>query len=234
MAFFVADTCRRFKNQASVMSGEVKDAVLKNEQIRRTLSLISMLNIKKCLPVYIVVAMLLVSGLIWAGQAVSANDTALPEGAQPAPALVEQPGNGYREVEPQQRQYRPNEITVSRGRIDRSDRYLMARVIEGEAADEPLVGKVAVGAVIINRTESGHFPRDVRGVVYEPLAFEAVANGQYMRPVTGESLKAADLALRGWDPTGGALYYWNPVTAKSKWVWQKPITKKIGRHVFAE
>lgn len=122
---------------------------------------------------------------------------------------------------------------VSRGWINRSDRYLMARVIEGEAADESLKGKVAVGAVILNRTRSEDFPKDIRGVIYQPYAFEAVANGQYNRPLSQESLKAADMAIDGWDPTGGALYYWNPETARSKWVWQRPVTMSIGRHVFA-
>ncbi|MCL4440772.1 MAG: cell wall hydrolase [Firmicutes bacterium] len=117
--------------------------------------------------------------------------------------------------------------------INRDDRYLMARVIEGEAADEPLKGKVAVGAVVINRVESGKFPRSISQVVYQPLAFEAVMNGQYNRPVTRESLRAADLALEGWDPTNGALYYWNPEKAQSRWVWQRPVTMQIGRHVFA-
>lgn len=227
MAFFVADICGRIKkrtsvlfekikNRASVVTGELKNHVLNNEQCRKALSRISTLNIKKSLPVCIIAAMFLISGLVWVVKAVSKDNAISAESRQSASALE------------------TNEVQVSRGKIDRSDRYLMARVIEGEAADEPLVGKVAVGAVIINRTESGEFPKDVKGVVYQPLAFEAVANGQYTRPVTKESLQAADLAIKGWDPTEGALYYWNPVTARSNWVWQKPITKKIGKHVFAE
>lgn len=123
--------------------------------------------------------------------------------------------------------------TVSRGGISHGDRYLLARVIEGEAADEPLKGKVAVGAVILNRTESKDFPHDISQVVYQPLAFEAVSNGQYNRSLTPEALKAADLALEGWDPTSGALYYWNPAKASSGWIWQRPVTMQIGRHVFA-
>lgn len=224
MAFFVADMCCRLKEKAFVLTGEIKSRVLNNERYKKGLSWVSTLNIKKSLPVYVVAAMLLTSGVVWAGKAVSEYSAASAGSSQPAADLKEN-------VRPH---YRTGETLASRGGIDRSDRYLMARVIEGEAADEPLVGKVAVGAVIINRTESGEFPKDVKKVVYQPLAFEAVANGQYMRPVTRESLQAADMAIKGSDPTDGALYYWNPVTARSKWVWQKPITKKIGKHVFAE
>ncbi|WP_310794974.1 cell wall hydrolase [Desulfofundulus thermocisternus] len=123
---------------------------------------------------------------------------------------------------------------VSRGTsISREDLLLMARVIEGEAADEPYIGKVAVGAVIINRTQSGEFPRTIRGVIYQPDAFEAVTNGQYMRPLTRESIAAAQEAISGHDPTGGALYYWNPDKAQSTWVWSRPIITRIGNHVFA-
>ncbi|MHB8158569.1 MAG: cell wall hydrolase [Desulfocucumaceae bacterium] len=117
--------------------------------------------------------------------------------------------------------------------INSDDRYLLARVIEGESADEPLVGKVAVGAVVLNRVDHKDFPKNLKQVVYQPLAFEAVANGQYNRPLSGEAFEAADLALKGWDPTSGSLYYWNPAKATSKWVWQKPVTMKIGNHVFA-
>lgn len=123
---------------------------------------------------------------------------------------------------------------VSRGvSVSRQDLILMARVIEGEAADEPYQGKVAVGAVIVNRLENPAFPKSVPGVVFEPDAFEAVTNGQYTRPLTRESLAAAEDALNGQDPTSGALYYWNPAKATSTWVWSRPIVTKIGNHVFA-
>lgn len=124
-------------------------------------------------------------------------------------------------------------VQVSRGGVSNSDLNLIARVIEGEAADETFEGKVAVGAVIMNRIKSEDFPDNARGVVYQELAFEAVANGQYERPLTDESIEAASLAIRGWDPTEGALYYWNPSKSSSTWVWQRQIFKKIGRHVFA-
>lgn len=125
-------------------------------------------------------------------------------------------------------------VQVSRGSsISRDDLILMARVIEGEAADEPYTGKVAVGAVILNRTRSGDFPHTVRGVIYQPDAFEAVTNGQYLRPLTRESIAAAQEAASGHDPTGGALYYWNPAKAQSTWVWSRPVITQIGNHVFA-
>lgn len=122
---------------------------------------------------------------------------------------------------------------ASRDGMAREDVYLMARVIEGEAAAEPFEGKVAVGAVIMNRIESDRFPDSLRQVVYQPMAFEAVANGQFAGPVSKESLKAARQAMAGADPTGGAVYYWNPAKAKSDWIWQRPVTRTIGRHVFA-
>lgn len=124
--------------------------------------------------------------------------------------------------------------SVSRGDISRSDLELMSRVIEGEAADEPFEGKIAVAAVIINRVENDEFPDSIRTVLYEPLAFEAVANGQYTRPLSEDSMQAAKIALEGYDPTDGALYYWNPdKVKKSSWIWRKPVSKRIGRHVFA-
>lgn len=122
---------------------------------------------------------------------------------------------------------------VSSGVSDRSNVYLLARVIEGEAADEPYAGKVAVGAVIVNRTQSGLFPNSLPGVIYQPHAFESVSNGQYTRPVSADSLRAAQEALSGWDPTGGALFFWNPYKPVISWIWSRPVVTQIGRHVFA-
>lgn len=122
---------------------------------------------------------------------------------------------------------------ASRGVTDRGNVYLLARVIEGEAADEPYLGKVAVGAVVVNRTQSGSFPNSLAGVIYQPHAFEAVTNGQYTRPVTEESLRAAREAISGFDPTNGALFFWNPYKPVNPWIWTRPVVKQIGRHVFA-
>lgn len=138
------------------------------------------------------------------------------------------------EQQPAQAAGRSGGAQTSRGsQVDRTTVNLLAQVIEGEAADEPYQGKVAVGAVILNRTESGQFPRTIPGVIYERHAFESVTNGQYLRPLSQDSMNAAMDALNGVDPTGGALYFWNPVKATSAWVWSRPIVTQIGRHVFA-
>lgn len=109
---------------------------------------------------------------------------------------------------------------------------LMARVIMGEAADEPYLGKVAVGAVLLNRTKNSGFPSTLAGVIYQPLAFESVSNGQYNRTITADALRAAQDALAGYDPTGGAIYFWNPYKPVSKWIWSRRIVTQIGNHVF--
>ena len=135
---------------------------------------------------------------------------------------------------PSARQQVPTVGGVSRGIDDRSNVTLLARVIEGEAADEPYVGKVAVAAVILNRVQSGVFPTSLAGVVYQPNAFESVTNGQFNRPVSDEALRAAQQAISGWDPTGGALFFWNPFKPVSSWIWSRPVIARYGRHVFAQ
>ncbi len=125
-------------------------------------------------------------------------------------------------------------VQVSRSTdADRYSVYILAQVIEGEAADEPYEGKVAVGAVILNRSKSSHFPNSIPGVVNQMGAFESVSNGQYQRPLSEESLRAAVDALNGQDPSKGALYFWNPAKSTSKWIWSRPVVKQIGNHVFA-
>ncbi len=113
-----------------------------------------------------------------------------------------------------------------------ADEYLLARCIHGEARGEPYVGKVAVGAVVLNRTRSPQFPNTIAGVIYQPLAFTAVADGQINLTPNKDSINAARDALNGWDPTYGTLYYWNPATATSKWIWSRKVTLKIGKHWF--
>lgn len=111
---------------------------------------------------------------------------------------------------------------------------LLARCINGEARGEPYLGQVAVGAVIMNRVRSSQFPKTISGVIYQKGAFTAVDDGQINVPIKAGStvVKAAKDALNGWDPTKGCLYYFNPVTATSKWIWTRKIKLKIGRHNF--
>lgn len=128
----------------------------------------------------------------------------------------------------------PAAPAVSRGYVsDRDAITLLARLIMGEAADEPFEGKVAVGAVVLNRVRNASFPHTIAGVIFQPGAFESVSNGQIWRPLTSEAIRAAELALSGWDPSGGALFFWNPAKPVSPWIWTRPIIARIGHHVFA-
>lgn len=117
-----------------------------------------------------------------------------------------------------------------------SDLQLMARAINGEARGEPYEGQVAVGAVILNRVKSSQFPNTIAGVIYQSGAFTAVSDGQINVPIKEGStvLKAAQDAMNGWDPSGGALYYFNPNTATNKWIWSRPLIKTIGKHRFCK
>lgn len=110
---------------------------------------------------------------------------------------------------------------------------LLARAVYSEARGEPYVGQVAVAAVIMNRLRSADFPNTIAGVIFQPWAFTAVHDGQFWLTPNAASYQAALDALRGWDPTNGALYYFNPQTATSSWIWSRQQTGKIGRHVFA-
>ncbi|OAH55913.1 spore cortex-lytic enzyme [Domibacillus aminovorans] len=118
--------------------------------------------------------------------------------------------------------------------FSQNDIQLMANAVYGEARGEPYEGQVAVAAVILNRIGSESFPNTASGVIFEPGAFTAVADGQiWLKP--NETAKKAVLdAINGWDPTGEALYYFNPNTATSAWIWSRPQIKKIGQHIFCE
>jgi len=110
---------------------------------------------------------------------------------------------------------------------------LLARIINGEARGESYKGKVAIAAVILNRVESSLFPKTIAGVIYQPGAFDAVSDGQINLPPDAESIKAAQDALNGWDPTYGSIYYYNPRTATNRWIKTLPIAVIIGNHVFS-
>ncbi len=109
---------------------------------------------------------------------------------------------------------------------------LLARTISAEARGEPYEGQVAVGAVILNRVEHPSFPNTIAGVVYQSGAFSCIDDGQINQPVAESSKRAAVDALNGWDPSNGCIYYYNPVTATSRWIRSRPIMLTIGKHVF--
>jgi N-acetylmuramoyl-L-alanine amidase len=112
------------------------------------------------------------------------------------------------------------------------DVYLLAKVISAEARGEPYLGQVAVGAVILNRVEHPSFPNTISGVVYEPGAFTCMVDGQIDQPIADSAYQAARDALNGSDPTGGSIYYFNPDTATSAWIWSRPLITVIGKHRF--
>ena len=113
-----------------------------------------------------------------------------------------------------------------------ADYLLLARIISAEARGEPYTGQVAVGAVVLNRVEHPSFPSTISGVVYQSGAFSCLYDGQFDRPVADSAYKAARDALNGWDPSGGAIYYFNPSTATSNWIWSRPHITTIGKHRF--
>ena len=109
---------------------------------------------------------------------------------------------------------------------------LLARLISAEARGEPYEGQVAVGAVVLNRVEHPSFPNSIAEVIYQPGAFSCLDDGQFNEPVAESAYRAAQDAMNGWDPTYGAIYYFNPVTATSKWIWSRPLIVNIGKHRF--
>ncbi|WP_255307039.1 spore cortex-lytic enzyme [Paraliobacillus sp. PM-2] len=125
----------------------------------------------------------------------------------------------------------PTAVNVPNG-YSQNDIQLMANAVYGEARGEPYEGQVAVAAVILNRVQSTSFPNTISGVIFEPRAFTAVADGQIWLTPNESAKKAVVDAINGWDPTGDAIYYFNPDTATSSWIWSRPQIKRIGKHVF--
>ena len=115
---------------------------------------------------------------------------------------------------------------------DSGDVALLARLISAEARGEPYTGQVAVGAVVLNRMRHPSFPNTMSGVIYQPGAFSCLYDGQFDQPVADSAYRAARDAMNGWDPSGGAIYYFNPVTATSNWIWSRPLIVTIGKHRF--
>ncbi len=115
-----------------------------------------------------------------------------------------------------------------------TDARLLARIINAEARGEPYTGQVAVGAVVLNRVKHSSFPNTIAGVIYQPGAFSALDDGQWNASMYETPYKAAKDALNGWDPTGGAIYYYNPAKTTNTWIYSRPVVCTIGKHKFAK
>lgn len=126
-------------------------------------------------------------------------------------------------------------MTLSSSQSSQSsgDLDLLAKIVYAEARGEPYSGQVAIAAVVLNRVESPSFPNTIAGVIYQPYAFTAVSDGQINLTPNSTAYKAAQDALNGWDPTYGCLYYYNPATATSSWIWSRQTVVTIGNHTFA-
>lgn len=122
----------------------------------------------------------------------------------------------------------------SSGSTNSSDLNLLSRLVYGEARGEPYSGQVAVAAVVLNRVKNSSFPNTVSGVIYQRGAFDVVSDGQINMSPDSTAKKAAQDALNGWDPSYGAIYYFNPSTATNKWIWSRPLTVTIGKHRFCK
>lgn len=127
-----------------------------------------------------------------------------------------------------------NSTSGSGGLNSQANIDLLAHLIHGEARGEPYNGMVAVAAVTLNRVDSSNFPSTIAGVIYQKGAYTAVDDGQINLEPNETAYRAARDALNGWDPTGGALYYFNPNTATNKWIWSRPVTVVIGKHRFCK
>lgn len=123
--------------------------------------------------------------------------------------------------------------TSSSSTYNSNDRYLLAKIVYAEARGESYTGQVAIAAVVLNRVKDSRFPNTVSGVIYQPWAFTAVNDGQINLEPNQKAYQAADDALNGWDPTYGSVYYYNPQTATSKWIYTTKKVTQIGKHIFA-
>ena len=115
-----------------------------------------------------------------------------------------------------------------------SDLNLLARLVYAESRGEPYSGQVAVASVVLNRVKSSSFPNSIAGVIYQSGAFSVVSDGQINLSPNQTAIKAAQDAINGWDPSYGAIYYFNPNTAKNAWIWSRPVTVVIGNHRFCK
>ncbi len=127
-----------------------------------------------------------------------------------------------------------NTSSNSSSSTNSNDLNLLSRLVYGEARGEPYSGQVAVAAVVLNRVKNSSFPNTISGVIYQKGAFDVVSDGQINLTPNDTAKKAAQDALNGWDPTNGAIYYFNPSTATNKWIWSRPMTVTIGKHRFCK
>ncbi len=135
-------------------------------------------------------------------------------------------------LEQQVKQGTKNSQVQLPGKYSEQDLQLMANAVYGEARGEPYEGQVAVAAVILNRLESNEFPNTISEIIFQPRAFTAVADGQIWLEPNDRAKQAVLDAMNGWDPSENALYYFNPETATSPWIWSRPQIKQIGEHIF--
>lgn len=123
--------------------------------------------------------------------------------------------------------------TIAASTYKEKEIELLARLVNGEARGEPYIGQVAVAAVVLNRVRHSAFPNTISGVIFQTGAFDAVWDGQFDLEPTASCLRAARDAMNGWDPTGGCIYYYNPVTATNQWIRTRMVQLNIGKHAFA-
>ncbi|MRX71023.1 spore cortex-lytic enzyme [Bacillus lacus] len=152
---------------------------------------------------------------------------------QPQPEEQAQPDQQAQPEEQAEPQQQNAAVNMPEG-FSQNDIQLMANAVYGEARGEPYVGQVAVAAVILNRLNSPTFPNTISGVIFEPRAFTAVADGQIWLTPNERAKEAVMDAINGWDPSENAMYYFNPITATSGWIWGRPQKKQIGKHIFCD
>lgn len=172
---------------------------------------------------------------------ISSSNIAQPAGETPVINILmsEEDGSSASQKEEDINKKRTSEKTTSNSRgatgkvISQEELDLLARVIYAEARGEDLEGQIAVGAVVLNRLENPQFPNTIREVIYQRGAFTAVDDKQIHLKPNDKAYQAAKEALKGKDPTGGALYYYNPKTAQDNWIKTRPVVKRIGNHTFS-
>ena len=127
-----------------------------------------------------------------------------------------------------------NSSSTGNKSTNNTDLNLLSKLVNAEARGEPYKGMVAVAATVLNRVSNSKFPNTIAGVIYQSGAYTCVSDGQINLEGTSQSKKAAQDAINGWDPTSGCIYYFNPSTATSSWIWSRPQVLTIGKHIFCK